>query len=58
MLHYAWNGHLETFLVKSTSDSSKNIVGERRDAKRVMLEQQVEGITEGDVDPDRVKVLS
>ncbi|KAI5667360.1 hypothetical protein M9H77_17213 [Catharanthus roseus] len=45
-------------LDQSTSDSSsKNVVGEH-DAKRVMLEQQVEGITDGDVDPDRVESRS
>lgn len=37
-------------------NSSTNIVGEH-DAKRFTLEQQVGGITDGDIDPDRIEVL-
>lgn len=40
----------------TVENSSTNIVGEH-DAKRFLLEQQVEGITDGDIDPDRVEVL-
>lgn len=45
-------------LSQGTVDSSStDIVGEH-DAKRVMLEQQVGGITDGDIDPDRVESRS
>lgn len=41
----------------TVDNSSTNIVGEH-DAKRFMLEQEVGGITDGDIDPDRVESRS
>lgn len=43
-------------ILDQTSDSKNALVVGEDDAKRVLLEQQVEGITDPDVDPDRVEV--
>jgi multiple RNA-binding domain-containing protein 1 len=39
----------------SKTDDKDNAIGEH-DAKRVTLEQQVEGLIDMDIDPDRVEV--
>lgn len=42
--------------VPSDNDVSRSVVVGERDAKRMLLEQQVEGISDTDIDPDRVEV--
>ncbi|XP_060191677.1 uncharacterized protein LOC132621427 isoform X2 [Lycium barbarum] len=44
-------------ILDQTSDSKNALIVED-DAKRVLLEQQVEGVTDADVDPDRVESRS
>jgi multiple RNA-binding domain-containing protein 1 len=39
----------------SKTDEKNNAIGEH-DAKRVILEQQVEGLNDVDIDPDRIEV--
>lgn len=43
-------------ILDQTSDSKNALVVGEDDAKRALLEQQVEGVTDPDVDPDRVEV--
>ncbi|XP_009772604.1 multiple RNA-binding domain-containing protein 1 [Nicotiana sylvestris] len=45
-------------ILDQTSDSKNTLIVGEDDAKRVLLEQQVEGITDPDVDPDRVESRS
>lgn len=45
-------------ILDQTSDSKNALVVGEDDAKRVLLEQQVEGVTDPDVDPDRVESRS
>lgn len=40
---------------RPASDNDSAVVGQQ-DAKRVILEQHVEGISDADVDPDRAEV--
>lgn len=44
-------------ILDQTDDSKNSVVGEQ-DVKKVLLEQQVEGTIDADVDPDRVEVSS
>lgn len=43
-------------ILDQTSDSKNDFIVGEDDVKRVLLEQQVEGIADPDVDPDRVEV--
>lgn len=40
----------------SGNDASRSVIVGEHDAKRMLLEQQVEGIAGVDIDPDRVEV--
>lgn len=40
------------------NDASRSVIVGERDAKRMLLEQQVEGISDVDIDPDRVESRS
>ena len=56
MFHYIWSGLLPVFLFKVQSlrvmKKMIQLAGEQ-DAKRVILEQSLEEISEMDIDPDR-----
>ncbi|KAL3523166.1 hypothetical protein ACH5RR_016000 [Cinchona calisaya] len=57
-LYLEWApGNILSHNVPSVDGSDNNIVGEH-DAKRVLLEQQIGGLTDGDIDPDRVESRS
>ncbi|XP_065867175.1 multiple RNA-binding domain-containing protein 1-like [Euphorbia lathyris] len=56
-LEWAPSNVLSESPVSKSNEDSSNAVGEH-DAKRVMLEQNVEGISEIDIDPDRIESRS
>ncbi|CAA2971975.1 Hypothetical predicted protein [Olea europaea subsp. europaea] len=42
----------------SAGDSNDNVIVDEHDSNRVLLEQQLEDITDMDIDPDRIEVIS
>ncbi|XP_048228729.1 multiple RNA-binding domain-containing protein 1 isoform X2 [Ricinus communis] len=56
-LEWAPSDVLNQSLTSKSSEDGNNAVGEH-DAKRVMLEQSVEGLSELDIDPDRIESRS
>lgn len=45
-------------ILDQTDDSKNSVIVGEQDVKKVLLEQQVEGTIDADVDPDRVEVYS